>query len=85
MGDSFKALIKFSLSLLEAGLAFRMILVYDSNLSGGHRMINKPGDIGHQLDGITCIDLDNAMIQDETVHPVFVTKDLDDVRSAGFI
>jgi hypothetical protein len=36
-------------------------------------MIYKPGDIGDKADIITGVDLDDTMVQDETVYPMFVS------------
>jgi len=78
-GDSFQTIVELLVPLFIAGLAFRMMLVCATKRKGCFHMIYKPGDIGDKADIITGVDLDDTMVQDETVYPVFVSEDLNDV------
>jgi hypothetical protein len=77
--DILKTCMKFVLSLFTAGLALWQILLYRVEKRRGLSLVNEAGDIGHKLQGVTCVDLDDGMIQDEPIDPMFFSQDLNDV------
>jgi hypothetical protein len=78
-GDSFQTIVELLVPLFIAGLAFRIMLVCVTKRKACFHMIYKPGDIHDKTDIITGVDLDDTMVQDETIYPVFVSEDTKDV------